>query len=144
MMGRSISGEAQRLAKWQAEQLRFTQSGLSVRRWCLQEGLSASAFYMRRSRLKVNATKVNAAIAEPAFKSSNARVARPSFVDAGLLHAKPPVVRATPISPSSEDRNGGRIDDVRGHNSTEVRIDLGGGVVVTVIRTSAERPAGVA
>jgi hypothetical protein len=61
-MSKSIMGEALRLAKWQAEQDRFTQSGLSEKQWYLREGVAKSAFYMRRTRLKVNSAKLKVAI----------------------------------------------------------------------------------
>jgi hypothetical protein len=124
MMGKSVSDEAQRLAKWQAEQERFMQSGLSVEQWCQQEGIAQSAFYMRRSRLKLHHAKLKVARVEPTVKRSKALSVCPAFIDAGVFDAKPQVAKASTISPNNQ-------------TSAQVRIDLGGGVVITVNRTGA-------
>jgi hypothetical protein len=128
MMGKSVSDEAQRLAKWQAEQERFIQSDLSVKQWCQQEGIAKSAFYMRRSRLKLNHAKLKVARIEPTLKRSKALSVRPAFIDAGVFDAKPQDAKALAISPSNQ-------------TSAQVRIDLGGGVVITVSRTGASSVA---
>jgi hypothetical protein len=128
MMGKSVSDEAQRLAKWQGEQERFMQSGLSVEQWCQQEGIAKSAFYMRRSRLKLNVAKLKVATIAPAIKRSKAPSVRPAFIDAGVFDARPQVAKASTISPNNQ-------------TSAEVRIDLGGGVVITVSRTDASSVA---
>ena len=125
-MSKSIVGEAQRLAKWQAEHDRFTQSGLSVKQWCLREGIAKSAFYMRRSRLKINALNLKVGSVESEPKRTKAIAKRPSFIDAGVFNAKPIAASAPTISPNSDI-------------AAEVRIDLGGGVVVTVCRMSPLR-----
>jgi hypothetical protein len=129
MMKISKLDEALRFAKWQAEHERFIQSGLSVAQWCLREGVAKSAFYMRRSRLKVNAAKLKAAFNSPAGKASNVVAVRPTFIDAGVLNTKPNPASASTTLPS-------------GNAATEVRIDLGGGVVITVIRTGSTLLAG--
>jgi hypothetical protein len=116
--------EAQRFAKWQAEHDRFMQSGLSVAQWCLREGVAKSAFYMRRSRLKVNAVKLKAASGDSSGKASNTVAVRPTFIDAGVFHAKLSPANANATVPNS-------------NATTEVRIDLGGGVVITVNRTGS-------
>jgi hypothetical protein len=128
MMGKSVSDEAQRLAKWQAEQERFMQSGLRVKQWCQQEGIAKSAFYMRRSRLKLNHAKLKVARIEPTVKRSKALSVRSAFIDAGIFDTKQQPVKTATISPSNE-------------TSAEVRIDLGGGVVITVSRTGASSVA---
>jgi hypothetical protein len=124
MMGKSVSDEGQRLAKLQAEQERFMQSGLSVERWCQQEGIAKSAFYMRRSRLKLNHAKLKMARIEPTVKRSKAFSVRPAFIDAGVFDTKQQAVKTPTISPNNQ-------------TSAEVRIDLGGGVIITVSRTGA-------
>jgi hypothetical protein len=129
MMKISKLNEAQRFAKWQAEQDRFVQSGLSVEQWCLREGVAKSAFYMRRSRLKVNAAKLKSASNGSTGKRSNAVAVRPTFIDAGVFDAKPNPASATATLPN---RNA----------STEVRIDLGGGVVITVTKAGSTLLAG--
>jgi hypothetical protein len=114
-------------AKWQAEHDRFMQSGLSVAQWCLREGVAKSAFYMRRSRLKVNAAKLKAASNGSTGKASNSVAVRPTFIDAGVFNAKPNLASAT---------------SANGNDATAVRIDLGGGVVITVTRTGSTLLAG--
>jgi hypothetical protein len=122
VMKMSKLDEAQRFAKWQAEHDRFMQSGLSVAQWCLREGVAKSAFYMRRSRLKVNAAKLKAVASGSVGKRSNALAVRPTFIDAGIFNTKP-----NPTSANLPNSNA----------TTEVRIDLGGGVVIRVNRTGS-------
>lgn len=123
-MVKSRLSEAQRLARWQAEHDRFTQSGLSVKQWCLSEGIAKSAFYMRRSCLKLNSSKLKVAAVELALKRTKVITTRPTFIDAGVCNAKPSTTSSASMISSDNQ------------TSAEVHIDLGGGVVITVRRMS--------
>jgi hypothetical protein len=58
---------------------------LSVKQWCQQEGIAKSAFYMRRSRLKLNHAKLKIARIEPTVRRSKALSVRSAFIYAGVL-----------------------------------------------------------
>ena len=86
---------------------RFDGSGLTVEAFCKDEGLSRSSFSRWRSRLPMQAGS-----AATTMHESDAHKAAPSFVDLGLLGA---ASTATPTS-------------------LEVRLDLGGGLSLTLVR----------
>ena len=80
---------------------------LTVEAFCKDEGLSRSSFSRWRSRLPMQAGS-----AATTMHESDAHKAAPSFVDLGLLGA---ASTATPAS-------------------LEVRLDLGGGLSLTLVR----------
>ena len=98
-----------RLGEWAWRELfeRFDGSGLTVEAFCKDEGLSRSSFSRWRSRLPMQAGS-----AATTMHESDAHKAAPSFVDLGLLGA---ASTATPAS-------------------LEVRVDLGGGLSLTLVR----------
>jgi hypothetical protein len=95
---------------WREVLERFAQSELTVRAFCQREGISPASFYRRRSLLKGSQQK-------PSPKA--ARVANPAagFVDLGALSPG----GARPASGIAQHR-------------FEVRLDLGGGVLLHLVR----------
>lgn len=93
---------------WRAVMARFGESGLTVAQFCEREGLGAASFYRWRSLLGApSAPKARLPLREP---STPKATSTPSgFLDLGTLGA----------SPASR---------------MEVRLDLGGGVVLHVVR----------
>jgi hypothetical protein len=98
--------------KLEDQQRRFDESGQSAVAFCRDEGIPVSTFYQRRARLK---------------KLGQQKRGSPSatrFIDAGAL-----VVSA----PTQPTRRSDSVTELK--QGVEVRIDLGGGVVVHITRT---------
>jgi transposase-like protein len=87
---------------------RFAESGLSLGAFCRREGLSASSFRLWRTRLTAEA----GAAKSPAPKSPRPATFKADFVDLGALPAEP----------------------VRGADRLELRLDLGAGVTLHIVR----------
>jgi hypothetical protein len=85
---------------------RFDGAGLTVEAFCKAEGLSRSSFNRWRSRLPVRPG------AAAAVGASDARQSWPSFVDLGLLGAA----------------------DAAAPAGLELRLDLGGGLSLSLVR----------
>jgi hypothetical protein len=100
-------------AKLEDQQRRYEMSGKSAIAFCQDEGIPISTFYQRRARLR----KKKAARSRPGAPAVAGR-----FIDAGPMIVAPPALSLTPhpMRPSSQ--------------RVEVRIDLGGGVVLHVTR----------
>ena len=99
-------------ASWRAVMQRFAASAASVGEFCTREGLSDSAFYRWRARL---ATDQTPSVVARSTSRSPAPVATPSssgFIDLGRLGVPP------------RDAGAG----------LELRLDLGGGVVLQIVR----------
>jgi len=90
---------------WRSLISRFSESGLSVSQFCEREGIGAASFYHWRSRLRSSRTPSRRR--EPAANPISA-APRSDFLDLGTLG--------------------------RGSSRMEVRLELGGGVVVHVTR----------
>ena len=91
---------------WRTTLARFAESGVSVRAFCVREGISDSSFNRWRKLLRDGA--------QPKLvMKPRTMVARDEFVDLGTLSA--------PTTPSGE-----RI---------ELRLDLGGGLTLQLIRS---------
>ncbi len=105
-------GKRRTRSQWSQMVSGFSDSGLSVSKYCEQFGISESNFYRWRSLL-ASAPKV------PVRKSTR-RVMAPTkgFVDLGPLH------QAVVNSPA------GVLPDAR----IDLRLEFGGGVVLTVSR----------
>ena len=101
-------------AKLEDQQRRYEMSGKSAVAFCQDEGIPVSTFYQRRARLKKKA----------AGSRHGARAVAGRFIDAGAVVVAPPVLSA--MQPHHMPRSGERV---------EVRIDLGGGVVLHVTRS---------
>jgi hypothetical protein len=97
------------------QQRRFEASGQSVAAFCRAEGIPVSTFYQRRARLKKQGRQRR--------NGNSAGATMASFIDAGALVVSAPARPAALPLQATELRDG-----------VEVRIDLGGGVVVRVAR----------
>lgn len=89
---------------WRSVVSRFSESGLSVSQFCEQEGIGAASFYHWRSRL------------------SSPRTARKSRTRAAAIAATP---RSDFLDLGTLGRSSSRM---------EVRLELGGGIVVHLTR----------
>jgi len=99
-------------ASWRAVMQRFAVSGSAVGEFCSREGLSDSAFYRWRARL---AADQSPSVAAQSIGRSPVPLAAPSssgFIELGDLGGSP---RAEGIG-------------------LELRLDLGGGVVLQIVR----------
>jgi hypothetical protein len=104
-------------AQWQARLDRFASAGGSVAAFCAAEGVSAWSLYRWRRKLGVEAGKVPARTAMA--KSTARRVDRSGFIDAGV--ARVGGEGGLPVPPAAVA-------------PVEVRIDLGGGLLVRILR----------
>jgi hypothetical protein len=102
-------------AKLQDQQRRYEMSGKSAIAFCQDEGIPISTFYQRRARLK---KKV-------AGRRPGARALAGRFIDAGAMIVAPPALPAMQMPHRM----------VQSSERVEVRIDLGGGVVLHVTRS---------
>ena len=91
---------------WRELVARQVRSGLSAQEFCRREGLNAWTFYGWRSRLRARTTVVE----EPATRSVVIEEPAKGFIDLGAL-------------------GGG------GASRCEIRLELGGGVVLQVVRS---------
>lgn len=107
------AGGRQRDPRFQEQQRRFERSGKTATAFCKDEGVSLSTFYQRRARVKKQGQARATGVAK--------RTA--TFIDAGAL-----VV--APAASAMMRSDSARESDAR----VEVRIDLGGGVVLHVSR----------
>jgi len=114
-MGRATkaAGGRHRDPQFREQQRRFESSGKTAIAFCADEGVALSTFYQRRARLKKQVQSRATGVAK--------RTA--TFIDAGALVVAPAVGAMMGSHPARES-------DARG----EVRIDLGGGVVLHVSR----------
>lgn len=90
---------------WRSVVSRFEESGLSVSQFCEREGIGAASFYRWRSLLSLSGT----ALKKPADVRPAVPAARGDFLDLGTLGS--------------------------GSSRMEVRLELGGGVVVHLTRS---------
>lgn len=127
-----------RRQQWADEQVQFEASGLTVREFCRQNSRSVSGFYQRRAVIRE--------LGYPGLRPRQASKARPQtsatsvgFIDAGILEstgqvknlsADAKVASAPPAMPPRRVREEGKAANA----SVEVRIDLGLGVVLTIVR----------
>ena len=114
-MGRAskAAGGRHRDLRFEEQQRRFERSGKTATAFCRDEGVALSTFYQRRARVKKQSQTREAGVAKR----------KATFIDAGALVVAPAagvVLRSHPAR-ESEAR-------------VEVRIDLGGGVVLHVSR----------
>jgi hypothetical protein len=110
----SVGTRAQRESAWRDRLARFASSGQTVEAFCRNEAVSAATFYGWRTRLRANDS---GDVPRPA-------VAPASFIDLGTVPGKR-VREAAPIHDRSMSTASTGI---------EVRIDLGGGIVLTLAR----------
>ena len=110
----AVAVDGQAVAAWRSRLARYAAGTQSVAAFCLGEAVSTWSFYKWRTRLRgLDASGVPArqAVAKPA-----------PFIDLGAVAAPVAGMAAT----------GGAATAVPGHIA--VRLDLGGGVVLTIVR----------
>jgi transposase-like protein len=108
-MARRQAGSDRR-AQWQARLRRFERSGQSVAEFCKAESISAWSLYDWRRKLRASSRGGRAAHAPAA-----------DFVDAGTMHVALP-------------DEGGAAKDVEPPSGFELRIELGGAMVLRILR----------
>ena len=121
-----------RVKQWREEQQGQQKSGLSVAAYCRREGVAESTFYQRATRLGRGKRGARGLGTKPVAQLVAQERAR--FIDAG------PLVIAAPEEPTAE-RTAERAMHTQ-HEATqeraasvEVRLELGGGLVLYVRRT---------
>ena len=103
------------------QQRRYEASGLNVTAFCRSEGVPESTFYRRRAQLKRGKRATHRVVG--AMTDSKGRV---GFIDAG------PMVMAVPSDGVVRTQREAAGEQGRG---IEVRLELGGGLVLYVRRT---------
>ena len=113
-MGKSTSAtQAQRVSTWQVRLTRYAASGRSVVAFCRDDGVPVATFYAWRHRLSLrDGTPVATTSAGPSSP----------FIDLG------PLIPARPTKPASP------VTSAMVAAGIELLIDLGHGVVITVVR----------
>lgn len=93
---------------WKVLMKRFDSTAMTIQEFCAREGLSPSSFRLWRARLAPRSEPVSSVVRP----SPKAATPAPAFVDLGLLGAS----------------------SARDHGALDVRIDLGGGVSLHLVR----------
>lgn len=120
---RATTLRALRTKEFHEQQQRYEASGKSVTAFCRGEGLAESTFYQRRARLK-GAKRVAPRSAPTAVGKE-----RTGFIDAG------PMVIAVPGDQAVRAGCAMREAPAEPASGVEVRLELGGGLVLYVRRT---------
>lgn len=106
-------------ASWRNHLARHAASGKSIAAFCRDEAISQANFHVWRTKL-ANATNEGAAVPTPTPEST--------FIDLGAVSSA--IVRRDPEpSPAPEPIHAPSVMP-----GLEIRIDLGGGVVLTIAR----------
>jgi hypothetical protein len=95
---------------WKVVMMRFDGAAMTIQAFCAREGLSPSSFRLWRSRLISKAEPASSGV-RPSPKAVTPAPA-PAFVDLGLLGAS----------------------SARDHGALDLRIDLGGGLSLHLVR----------
>ena len=120
----AATARERRVKQWREEQQRQEKSGLSVTGFCRREGVAESTFYQRATRLGGGKREGRGLVTKPVARLVAQERAR--FIDAGSLVIAGPEERAVRTqSEAAQERAGG----------VEVRLELGGGLVLYVRRT---------
>lgn len=109
-----------RVKQWRDEQQRQEESGLSVTAFCRREGVAESTFYQRATRLRRGKREARGPGTKLVAKQ------RGRFIDAG------PMVIAAPGERAMRSQGEATGEPAAG---VEVRLELGGGLVLYVRRT---------
>ena len=120
----AATAREQRVKQWREEQQRQEKSGLSVTAFCRREGVAESTFYQRATRLGRGKREARGLGIKPVAQLVAQERAR--FIDAGPLVIAAPGERVLGVQrEAAQERAGG----------VEVRLELGGGLVLYVRRT---------
>jgi hypothetical protein len=112
----SAASAAQKLQTWRDHLARQANSGKTVAEFCRNEGLTEGGFYSWRKRLAATKDMVQTRSQPPAATS---------FIDLGVVKANAKNDQAPHVAASTPSALASAI---------EVRIDLGGGIVLTFAR----------
>ena len=104
---------------WRAVLERFDGAAMTVKEFCLREGLTRSSFSLWRSRLRTEPLRTRAPAVAKSMAKSAALAPMPSFVDLGLLGAAAPAPAAAAAAE---------------HAGLDLRIELGGGLSLHLVR----------
>lgn len=124
----AATAREQRVKQWREEQQRQEKSGLSVTAFCRREGVAESTFYQRATRLGRGKREARGLGTKPVAQPVAQERAR--FIDAGSL-----------VIAASEERTAERAVHTQREatqeraGGVEVRLELGGGLVLYVRRT---------
>jgi hypothetical protein len=113
-----------RVKQWREEQQDQQKSGLSVAAYCRREGVAESTFYQRATRLGSAKREAHGLGTKPVAQPVAQERAR--FIDAG------PLVIAAPEEHAVRTQREATQEQAAG---VEVRLELGGGLVLYVRRT---------
>jgi hypothetical protein len=112
---RAVEGKRNLDARLHEQQLRFQQSGQTAVAFCRDEGVVLSTFYQRRARWRKQRERDLTGVSKPAAR----------FIEAGVMQVVAPV-RSLPRMH--------RVTEPAGAGAVTVRLELGGGVVLSVTR----------
>ncbi len=99
---------------WRVLLERFDGAAMTVKEFCLREGLTRSSFFLWRSRLRADPQCTPAPAGAKSAAKSAALPSKPSFVDLGLL--------------------GGATPAAAEHAGLNLYIELGGGLSLHLVR----------
>ncbi len=99
---------------WRALLEKFDGAAMTVKEFCLREGLTRSSFFLWRSRLRADPQRTPAPAVARSVAKSAALASKSSFVDLGLLGG------ATPFAAE--------------HAGLNLHIELGGGLSLHLVR----------
>ena len=116
----ATTARALRVKQWRAEQQRQEKSGLSVTAFCRREGVAESTFYQRATRLTSGKREACGLGAKPVTQE------RVRFIDAGPMVIAAPGERVVGVQREAAGEPAAGV---------EVRLELGGGLVLYVRRT---------
>jgi hypothetical protein len=123
---------ATRRQHWESEQARFEASGLTVREFCRQNNLGVSTFYQRRALLRDLGDQ---ALGERRTTKDKPPVSPigAGFVDAGVMELRQRKTEGSKTRSVARAPSGSGLRDEE-HTALELRLDLGLGVVLTIVR----------
>ena len=116
--------------QWVNQQAQFEASGLTVKEFCHQHGIATSTFYRRLAILRASGHQ-DTKRRQPKRSVLVAPTSTAGFIDAGVLGAgqlaQGQSGDASPTAAAPTVATGQ-------HSALELRLDLGAGVVLTVVR----------
>ena len=133
---------AKRKQSWAIEQSQFEASGLTVREFCLLHNLGISTFYKRRAALRALAhqdTRIHRLSKAESLTSTNVvgDIGDIGFIEAGVLETRQSVsqsLEALADRPTPQSAPTAPVDLRDESTGLELRLELGFGVVLTIVR----------
>ena len=114
-MGKQLSPAtaARKAQSWHDQIARQANSGKTIAAFCRDEGLSEGNFYFWRNRLRIGGKEISS---QPSTNTA--------FIDLGVVETVIKDDQPRPAAPNQKSVPSG----------IEMRIDLGGGIVLTITR----------